>query len=50
MAGYTVSWNGGRPWLHNALPLDYLERMIRQNELFGDDVRLLGLWNPQGND
>lgn len=50
MAGYTVSWTEGRPWLHNALPLDYLERMMRQNELFGDYVRLLGLWNPQGHD
>jgi hypothetical protein len=50
MAGYTVSWTEGRPWLNNALPLDYLERMIRQNELFGDDVLLLGRWNPQGHD
>ena len=45
-----MSWTNDRPWLHNALPLAYLERMIRQNELFGDDVRLIGLWNPQGHD
>ena len=32
MAGYTVCWNDGLPWLHNALPLDYLERMLRQLE------------------
>lgn len=50
LAGYTVSWTDGHPWLHNALPLDYLERMLRQNELFGDDVRLAGLWNPQKQD
>ncbi|MFZ4765737.1 MAG: hypothetical protein ACOYMN_12350 [Roseimicrobium sp.] len=50
MAGYTVCWNDGLPWLHNALPLDYLERMLRQNELFGDNVKLIGLWKPQGHD
>ncbi|WP_146849040.1 hypothetical protein [Brevifollis gellanilyticus] len=50
LAGYTVSWTEGRPWLHNALPLDYLQRMIWQNHLFGDEVRLIGLWNPQGHD
>jgi len=36
--------------MHNALPLDYLERMLRQNAIFGDDVRLVGLWNPVGHD
>ena len=51
MAGYTVSWSDdGLPYLHNALPLDYLERMLRQNAVFGDDVRLAGVWNPQGYD
>lgn len=50
MAGYTVSWTEGQPWLHNALPLEYLERMIWQNELFGDDVRLVGLWNLPAHD
>ena len=51
MAGYTVSWAAdGGPYLHNALPLDYLERMLSQNLVFGDDVRLVGLWNPQAND
>ncbi len=50
LAGFTVSWTDGCPWLHNALPLDYLERMIRQNAMFGDDVQLIGLWNPQGHD
>ncbi len=51
MAGYTVSWgDDGRPYLHNALPLDYMERLLRQNAVFGDDVRLAGLWNPRGHD
>jgi len=30
LADYTASWTDGRPWLHNALPLDYLERMNLQ--------------------
>ncbi len=50
LAGYTVSWTDGKPWLHNALPLDYLERMLWQNELFGDEVRLIGLWRPGPHD
>jgi len=50
LAGYTVSWHAGVPFMHNALPLDYLERMIRQNTIFGDDVRLVGLWNPAGHE
>ncbi len=44
-SGYTVSWRAdGTPFLHNALPLDYLQRLIWQNEVFGDDIRLIGLW------
>ena len=51
MAGYTVSWSEeDTPYLHNALPLDYLERLELQNFVFGDDVRLAGLWNSQDND
>ena len=45
--GYTVSWReDGTPFLHNALPLDYLQRLIWQNEVFGDDIQLIGLWQP----
>lgn len=36
--------------MHNALPCEYLERMLRMNALFGDDVQLVGLWNPSGHD
>ncbi len=44
LAGYTVYWEDGRPLLLNALPQEYLERLTRQNELFQDDIQLLGLW------
>lgn len=50
LAGYTVSWANGEPFMHNASPLEYLERLLRQNEVFGDDLRLAGLWNPQAHD
>lgn len=44
-SGYTVSWrDDGSPYLHNALPRDYLQRLIWQNEVFGDDIHLVGLW------
>ena len=47
-SGYTVSWGpDGVPFLHNALPLDYLQRLIWQNEAFGDDIHLVGLWEAQ---
>jgi len=47
-SGYTVSWHpDGTPFMHNAMPLDYLQRLIWQNEAFGDDVHLVGLWQAQ---
>lgn len=47
-SGYTVSWReDGSPFLHNALPCDYLQRLIWQNEVFGDDIRLVGLWQER---
>lgn len=43
-SGYTVSWkDDGTPFLHNAAPLDYLQRLLWQNEVFGDDIHLIGL-------
>jgi hypothetical protein len=46
--GYTVSWQeNGTPFLHNAPPLDYLQRLLWQNEIFGDDIHLIGLWPAQ---
>jgi hypothetical protein len=47
-SGYTVSWQeDGTPFLHNAGPLDYLRRLLWQNEIFGDDLHLVGLWQAQ---
>ena len=50
-AGYTVDWTGrleDAPQLLPALPLDYLERLMAQNAVFADDIRLEGLW-PDGS-
>jgi hypothetical protein len=30
--------------MHNAMPMDYLQRMLWQNEVLGDDVYLIGFW------
>lgn len=47
-SGYTVSWSEkGEPFMHNATPLEYLQRLLWQNEAFGDDIRLVGLWQEQ---
>ena len=47
-SGYTVSWTEkGEPFMHNATPLEYLQRLLWQNEAFGDDIRLVGLWQEQ---
>lgn len=47
-SGYTVSWNAsGEPFMHNALPAEYLQRLLWQNEIFGDDIHLVGLWQEQ---
>ena len=42
-AGYIVSFDSGTPALEPALPLEYLERMILQNELFADSVAFVGV-------
>ena len=35
-SGYTVSWSEkGEPFMHNATPLEYLQRLLWQNEDFG---------------
>ncbi len=47
-SGYTVSWNDqSEPYMHNATPLEYLQRLLWQNEVFGDDIQLIGLWQEQ---
>ena len=46
--GYSVSWDDTQtPYLHNALPLDYLQRLLWQNEVLGDDILLIGLWQER---
>ncbi|MES2983356.1 MAG: hypothetical protein V4727_13675 [Verrucomicrobiota bacterium] len=42
-SGYVVDFDFGAPRLQPALPLDYLERLILQNELFADSVTFVGV-------
>ncbi len=42
-AGYVVSFDFGAPALEPALPLEYLERLILQNELLADSVTFVGV-------
>jgi hypothetical protein len=42
-AGYVVSFESGIPALEPALPLEYLARLILQNELFADSVTFVGV-------
>jgi hypothetical protein len=41
--GYVVSFESGVPALEPALPLEYLERLMLQNELFADNVTFAGV-------
>ena len=42
-AGYVLSFDFGSPALRPALPLEYLERLALQNEIFADDVSFVGI-------
>ncbi|MEY4569114.1 MAG: hypothetical protein RLZZ398_553 [Verrucomicrobiota bacterium] len=42
-AGYVVSFDFGPPTLEPALPLEYLERLQLQNEIFADRVSFVGV-------
>lgn len=42
-AGYVVSFDSGAPALEPALPLEYLERLILQNEIFADNISFVGV-------
>lgn len=42
-AGYVVSFDLGSPALEPGLPLEYLERLELQNELFRDEVAFIGV-------
>ena len=44
-AGFTVDWrDDGSPYLRNALPSEYLDRLEAHNALMEDRIELLGLW------
>lgn len=48
LAGFTVEQPlGGRPYPLNAMPLQYLGRLIMQNEVFQDSIEFKGLWLDQ---
>jgi hypothetical protein len=42
-AGYVISFDLGAPMLQPALPLEYLERLQLQNEIFADRVSFVGI-------
>ncbi len=45
--GFTVILFNGQPTLTHALPLEYLERLLLANQVFDDDIRLLGVARDQ---
>ena len=42
-AGYIVSFEFGAPALEPGLPLEYLERLLLQNQIFSDQVTFVGI-------
>jgi hypothetical protein len=42
-AAYAVNFDLGTPRMAPALPLDYLERLMLQNKIFGDNLRFVGI-------
>lgn len=42
-AAYVVSFEFGEPRLVPALPMEYLERQALHREIFGDDIRFVGM-------
>lgn len=43
-AGFTVDWyEDGRPYMLNASPLQYLDRLILQNDVFADQIEFRGI-------
>ena len=47
-AAYVVDFDLGTPRMSAAAPLDYLERLRLQNELFADNIRFVGLGGDAG--
>lgn len=49
-SGFTVDWgDDGRPYMRNASPSEYLDRIQLQNDLLEDRIELLGLWQAGRN-
>lgn len=48
-AGYVVSFELGCPALEPALPQEYFDRLLLQNEIFADRVTLVGIGGERGN-
>lgn len=48
-AGFTVILSDAMPMLCSASPLEYLRRLALQNDLFSDDVRLVGIQYNAGS-
>ena len=46
--GFTVIPHNGQPTLTNALPSEYLNRLLVSNRIFGDDVQLTGVTRETG--
>lgn len=46
--GFTVIPHNGQPTLTNALPSEYLSRLLVSNRVFGDDVQLTGVTREAG--
>lgn len=46
--GFTVIPHNGQPTLTNALPSEYLNRLLVSNRIFGDDVQLTGVTREAG--
>ena len=48
-AAYAVHFDLGTPTIEPALPLEYLDRLILQNEIFGDNLRFVGISGEAGS-
>ncbi len=47
-AAYAVNFDLGTPQMVAALPLEYLDRLMLQNEIFGDNIRFVGIGGDEG--
>jgi hypothetical protein len=46
LCGFSVDWDEkSPPHLRMATPVEYLRRLVLQNEVFADDIELVGLWS-----